>query len=343
MSDYLFSVIVPVYNTAAYLSHCIDSILAQSYLDFELILVDDGSTDGSEALCDAYANRDARICVLHQENGGHTVARNNGLRMAQGAYVLFADSDDWIDGDLLEQCCIAAAERPDVILFGQRVVWDTDSRDRPQPYPAGIYSRQQLEEQMLPELLRSGRFSLSERVVRRELYLKHQLEIDRRLLLGEDLACCVCVMAEANSAYVLPGCYYNYYQRADSTAHNQDNYTFENWVLLRQYLVQRVAQLLPCFEQQLGVCSIRFLQRAVLGTFWRAGLSPRVAHGLRKCLAEHDLAKDVANASAVGGRRIYRFKCFCLRHRLVYTLFVGEWAVRLLRRSRRKKHESRHH
>lgn len=335
--DVFFSVIVPVYNTAVYLRRCIDSILAQTCPDFELILVDDGSTDGSGALCDEYAGGDTRIRVLHQENGGHTVARNSGLRMARGSYVLFVDSDDWIDDGLLEQCRLAAEEAPEVLLFGQRVVGDDDTKDRPQPYPAGIYSRQQLEKRMLPELLQRGRFSLSERVVRRELYLKHQLQIDRRLLLGEDLACCVCVMADAASVCVLPGCYYNYYQRAGSTAHNHENYSFENWTLLREYLSRRVAQQLPCFAQQLGVCSIRFLQRAVLGAFQREGLSPRVAHGLRRRLAEHDLAENAANAYAVDGNRMYRFKRFCLRHRLVYTLYAGDRAIQLLRRVRRRK------
>lgn len=332
----LFSVIVPVYNTVDYLRRCVDSILTQSCPELELILVDDGSTDGSGELCDAYAAADARVTVIHGENGGQTSARNSGLRMARGKYIFFADSDDWVDDTLMEACRTAAEREPDVILFGQRLVGDRGTKSRPQPYPEGMYSRAQIEKQMLPELLQGGRFSLSERVVRRELYLKHQLQIDRRILLGEDLACCVCIMAEATSVCVLSGCYYNYYQREGSTAHNHANYTFENWMFLRQYLSQRVGEQLPHFPQQLGACSIRFLQRAVLGTMQREGVRPKVAHRLRKRLAEHDFAEDAANAHRVNAGRIYCFKQFCLRHRLVYTLYVGDLFVQFLRRIRHR-------
>ena len=94
------SVIVPVYNTEKYLRECVDSILAQTFTDFELILVDDGSTDGSGAICDEYATNDTRIQVIHQQNGGATVARRSGVRIARGEYVTFVDSDDWIDKDM---------------------------------------------------------------------------------------------------------------------------------------------------------------------------------------------------------------------------------------------------
>ena len=93
------SVIVPVYNTEKYLRECIDSILAQTFTDFELILVDDGSTDGSGIICDEYADKDPRVQVIHQQNGGATVARRSGVRIARGEYVTFVDSDDWIDSD----------------------------------------------------------------------------------------------------------------------------------------------------------------------------------------------------------------------------------------------------
>ena len=88
------SIIVPVYNTEPYLPRCIDSILSQSFTDFELLLVDDGSTDGSGKICDAYAEKDSRIRVFHKENGGVSSARNLGLDEAKGDWVYFVDSDD---------------------------------------------------------------------------------------------------------------------------------------------------------------------------------------------------------------------------------------------------------
>lgn len=96
------SVIVPVYNVENYLSRCIDSILAQTFSDFELILVDDGSTDSSGKICDEYAKKDSRIKVIHKENGGQSSARNIGIEMSDCKYISFIDSDDWISKDYLE-------------------------------------------------------------------------------------------------------------------------------------------------------------------------------------------------------------------------------------------------
>lgn len=97
------SVIVPVYNVEPYLSQCIDSILSQTFSNFELILVDDGSSDQSGKICDEYAARDSRIVVIHKENGGVSSARNAGLNIAKGEYITFIDSDDWISSDFFQQ------------------------------------------------------------------------------------------------------------------------------------------------------------------------------------------------------------------------------------------------
>lgn len=96
------SFIVPVYNVKSYLKQCVDSILSQSFLDIELILVDDGSTDGSEKICDDYAKKDARVLVEHIENGGASFARNVGINLAKGIYISFVDSDDWIAENSLD-------------------------------------------------------------------------------------------------------------------------------------------------------------------------------------------------------------------------------------------------
>lgn len=97
----LVSIIVPVYNVEKYLRACLDSILAQTFSNFELILIDDGSKDRSGAICDEYAVGDSRIKVLHKENGGVSKARNTGLDMAQGEFVTFIDGDDTVDADYI--------------------------------------------------------------------------------------------------------------------------------------------------------------------------------------------------------------------------------------------------
>ena len=98
----MISIIIPVYNVEAYLQHCIDSVLNQTYENFELILVDDGSYDKSSAICDGYACKDVRVRVIHQINYGVSAARNNGIIHAKGEWITFIDSDDWVDVDYLE-------------------------------------------------------------------------------------------------------------------------------------------------------------------------------------------------------------------------------------------------
>lgn len=109
------SVIVPVYNAEKYLAECVDSILAQTLRDIEVILVDDGSTDNSPAICDAYKSRDERIKVIHQQNKGVAAARNAGIRVASGKYIAFVDSDDFLDYNMYE-CMHDIAENNDIPL-----------------------------------------------------------------------------------------------------------------------------------------------------------------------------------------------------------------------------------
>ena len=98
----MISVIVPVYNVENYIRECLDSILAQTFIDFELILVNDGSTDHSGRICEEYKEKDSRIKVFHKENGGLSSARNKGIEEAKGEFICFVDSDDTIRGDYLE-------------------------------------------------------------------------------------------------------------------------------------------------------------------------------------------------------------------------------------------------
>ena len=108
----MISIIVPVYNRISSLEKCIDSIQNQTWTDWELLLIDDGSTDGSEQLCDIFSSKDARIRVFHKPNSGVSSARNIGLDHAKGEYVMFCDSDDWVEPEWCEQLYLAAKENP---------------------------------------------------------------------------------------------------------------------------------------------------------------------------------------------------------------------------------------
>ena len=131
------SVIVPVYNTAQFLPRCIESILSQSFTDFELLLIDDGSTDGSGKICDAYAEKDNRIRVFHKENGGVSSARNLGLDNARGEWVTFVDSDDYVSPVILEKC-LESVNGYDMVVFNyQNVEGDREALGEPIGFCAG--------------------------------------------------------------------------------------------------------------------------------------------------------------------------------------------------------------
>ena len=102
MNTPFISIVVPVYNVERYLPRCIESILRQTYTNFELILVDDGTPDRSGIICDRYAERDSRIRVIHKENGGVSTARNTGIDAAKGEWITFVDSDDWVSDEYLK-------------------------------------------------------------------------------------------------------------------------------------------------------------------------------------------------------------------------------------------------
>lgn len=111
------SIISPVYNAERYIVKCLDSILVQTFQDWELILVDDGSSDKSGVICDEYAARDSRVIVIHKENGGVGAARQTGLDAVTGEYVIHADPDDWVEPTMLQELYAkAVAEAADVVI-----------------------------------------------------------------------------------------------------------------------------------------------------------------------------------------------------------------------------------
>lgn len=111
------SVIIPVYNVEKYIRQCVESVICQTYKEIEIILVDDGSTDSCPDICDAYGERDSRVQVIHKENGGLSDARNTGIDMAQGEYIVFVDSDDYIASDAIEKLYKKAKEKDaDMVL-----------------------------------------------------------------------------------------------------------------------------------------------------------------------------------------------------------------------------------
>ncbi len=160
------SVIVPCYNGEAFLARAMDSALAQSFRDLEIVLVDDGSTDGSPAMCDRYAAQDSRVHVIHQPNAGLSAARNAGMAAARGDYIAFLDADDYLKPDAYETLFAAmTAHGADCACCGYVHVYDAgpDGPAVPAPFPAGVYEGEALRDgivlPLLQDRLREGFFT----------------------------------------------------------------------------------------------------------------------------------------------------------------------------------------
>lgn len=167
----MISVIVPVYNTKEYLERCVNSLLMQTYSDMEIILVDDGSTDGSGELCDGFADREQRIRVFHKENGGSSSARNLGLDNAKGDYIGFVDSDDYVDADMYERLYAAIREHHvNAAQIGRDEI-DPDGRILPD-----ICIPPEKDECIVPEkfmeelLMHRGDCSFCTKLIKREMF-----------------------------------------------------------------------------------------------------------------------------------------------------------------------------
>lgn len=158
----LISVIIPVYNVEKYLSECVDSVLKQTYENFEIILVDDGSTDGSGAMCNEYAARDSRIRVIHKANGGASSARNVGIGAAAGDYLYFPDSDDYITPDALEKLLNRAEKEDADLVFFDAVSFDEDTGEESRKnysHKASYETENGLS--VMKKLLKNGEFHVS--------------------------------------------------------------------------------------------------------------------------------------------------------------------------------------
>lgn len=217
------SVIVPVYNAERWLRKCLDSLLAQTFVDFELILIDDGSPDGCGGICDRYAAMDNRVMVIHQPNGGVSKARQTGIEVARGEYVIHCDPDDWVEPEMLAGL-YAEAKAGDADM----VICDYSIDDR-----TGIHVQSQDPGELTPaNLLRKFlshqlNGSCCNKLVRRACYgFPYEIRFTPgHLTYGEDLLFnCRLAHASIKSVAYLPKAFYHYcIQNEGSLTHKKDN------------------------------------------------------------------------------------------------------------------------
>ncbi len=249
----MISVIIPVFNTVKYLPECIDSILKQTYQDFEVILVDDGSTDGSEKICDEYSQRDNKISTIHQTNRGLVGARKVGVAHAKGDYISFIDSDDWIDNDYLEKMFAPFVDNKhhDIDMVAGLHLAETGEESVlvKRAAASGFYGKNRLFEELLPQFFWNYRLavpgisaSVCTKLFRKKVLIEAQSVIDERITCGEDGSITFPIVMKSNGIYLSSYCGYHYRKHESSMTHELPPDIFERIIYLRRHLMECLAK-----------------------------------------------------------------------------------------------------
>ena len=252
-----FSVIVPIYKVEEYLCECVDSVLNQTYTDFELILVDDGSPDNCGKICDAYARDDNRIKVIHKENGGLVSARQAGIEASCGDYIVNVDADDYIDKDMLKNSMdIINKHSPDVIYFAMTNFNSHKEWLFDECVAEGFYDEDAIKEKIYPCILMNDRmkninYLITVKVAKKELIKPIQLSVSKTINLGEDLACSAPLLSSAKSIYVSRLAMYNYRHRDTSISKRFKSSWFDN-IYECAKRVEKMCSDVPDIEEQIN-------------------------------------------------------------------------------------------
>lgn len=244
------SVIVPIYRGELYLRQCVESLLAQTLSNLEIVLVNDGSPDACPEICDAYAAQNSRIKVVHKPNGGLVSARKAGLLASTGGYIGYVDGDDWVEPEMYAVMLdLALRHDADVVAAGHQEELEGQVvevlRNAVEP---GVYQDERLVKDVYSRMLYSGKFSqfgifsyVWNKLFRREVLVANQLQVDDRIFIGEDASCVYPTLLAAKVVVVTDAAHYHYRQRVDSSVKTLQSAQEEisKLNIMYQYLLKR--------------------------------------------------------------------------------------------------------
>lgn len=334
MNQYKVSIIVPVYNTGKPLLNCVKTLVEQSYKNLEILLVDDGSTDGSGKLCDDLALHDARIHVIHKENGGLISAWKKGVSKSSGEYLCFVDSDDWIDLNMIEEMAMYLTGSGREIVASDYVMEREDGSSQFvwQGLGPGEYDRKAIEQQVIPNLLgREHRYvhhSRCMKLISRKLIENNCKYSNPMVTMGEDTTVILPSLIDCERLVIMDHkAYYHYLYVGSSIVHKYDKNLYANIRLLRQnieeiladkFTGEELAQMMKKADQEFVLMMFLVLKNEARGN----------ASGYRKNLL------DICRSEEI--RTLCRNTCVSVEekaNKLVYLVLrhPNEITVRLLR------------
>ena len=333
----LVSVIIPVYNAEQYLKECVDSVIHQTYDNIDIVLVDDGSKDGSSKICDKYYKNDERVQVIHKENGGLVSAWIKGVEFAKGEYLVFLDSDDWIDLFMIEDMVRQATGKGKEIVCGNYIIEkENQSISVKQAMRPDTYDRVGIEKKIFPGLLgkenRLIHYSRCMKLISKELILENIPYTDCRLTMGEDASIMLPAMWDADYIVVMEDAFYYHYRFVDaSMVHKYNRGLYDKIELLYETLKQTINKKITNEKQK--ELFEKNLQKEYVFLFFlilknelrgpREFLVPRIQETIKKGKKDKKLEEAIVEVNSNANKLLY----FIFRHPGKLQILFGKAVI----------------
>lgn len=335
-----YSIIIPIYKVEKYLEKCIESTINQTFNNFEVILVDDGSPDLCPDICDKYQNKDKRIHVIHKENGGLVSARNAGLKRATGKYICYLDGDDWISEDLLEILDQDAVRpyNPDMVIFDAKKVFHDREVLIHSGGSEGYYDKDRLEKEVYPYMMYDCRKSFCHglifptawnKIYNREFLLKHYCR-DERIRMGEDNAFIFeCLYFADSVCFINKPLYYYNQLNETSFIHSYDADRFKNNEFLCEYIEKRIKGKSPVLDSQINAFRAYWCMMAV---FQEIKCERQIAEAAKHIKNEIENMHTVDCIDIKSLPKTAKLYIFFLQKKQYLLIILLTWIVQKLRR-----------
>lgn len=314
-----FSIIVPVYNVEKYLRECLDSILKQTFSDFELIIVNDGSKDGSRAICEEYAKKDERIILINQENKGLSLTRRVGSEKAKGQYLIHIDSDDSVELNYLEEVAkiIDKENEPDLICFN---FYRNDELVSHHLFKDVLLNKKAIEEQIYPILITNSRYeyfppAIWSKVVKREIQLP--LLATKKIQVSEDLAVTIPTITKVKNAYLSSKAFYHYRVNNQSITYGGKPRNYGDILVLYESLSTKINLEIQDFKIQLNRLIAHVAFNCCVSQFYLK--NNKLAKQKINEILNDPIIKEAVSKIDAGSKKAKLMK-YALKHRRFYLM-----------------------
>lgn len=328
MNNPFISIIIPVYNIQNYIGKCIESILKQDYESYELIIVDDGSSDKSREICCKYSETDKRIKVFHKEKGGVTSARNLGIVKSTGDYIAFIDGDDWVDSNYISSFVKEIKKySPDIVCSGAYWAYENKIVEHKIDLPYGYYSKSDIEKRIFPILIENenGEYftpSLWAKFFKKEIIEKYQLSLDTKIKIGEDNACVKTCIYNSKSIVLIEESLYYYRQNPTSATKKKAAFNWDGPILIAQYFEKNIDMDKFDFQNQVYRNFIHNVFNVAITQFYRkepySFIRKEIINKLNEPYYLNALQKCEYNSKYWKGN----LALFSLRHKTIFLLWL---------------------